>query len=276
MGKTSIEWTDCAWPIVTGCTRVSEGCRHCYSERLTATRLKNVPAYKGLATMKHGDPRWTGEIRLNKKVLEDPLHWKKPRRIFVSQMSDLFHEAIPDEFILDIVRVMAAAHWHTYQILTKRPERMHALLVGWYEKSIALPNLWLGVSCEDQPTADERIPLLLQTPAAVRFVSVEPMLGPIDLQISAFNGADSILFLSCQSLEGLHWVIVGGESGPGARPMQEEWARSVMQQCKAGGVPFFMKQGSKANWPDFKNFESFPKDLQIREFPRGAPPCLAA
>jgi protein gp37 len=268
---TNIEWTDSSWPVVTGCSRVSEGCTRCYAERLTATRLRNVPAYKDLAVLNsNGEARWTGEVRLNEKVLEDPLHWRKPRRIFVSQMSDLFHEKCRGEWIADIFGVMARCPQHIFQVLTKRPENMKEFLADLLGviRSIKpnaapfLPNVWLGVSVEDQKTADERIPILLQTPAAVRWVSYEPALGPVDFipyldpSCAAFNRLENAR---------VDWVVCGGESGPGARPMHPDWARVVRDQCAVAGVTFFMKQmcerGRKIP------FEKFPKDLQIREYP---------
>jgi protein gp37 len=293
--KTNIEWTESSWPVLTGCSRVSEGCRHCYAERLTATRLKEVPAYKGLAVMNSsGEPRWTGEVRLNEKVLFDPLHWKKPRRIFVSQMSDLFHEKVPDEWLDRIFAVMVLCPQHTFQVLTKRPERMREYLsrkdvmLGWgffaaatihardggsphrasaiaefNEPQFPVPNIWLGTSVEDQPTAEERIPLLLQTPAAVRWISYEPALGPLDLR--GKDCQDSAL----DFYEGdakLDWVVCGGESGPCARMGDVAWARKVRDDCKTAGVPFFMKQicarGRKIA------FENWPTDLQVREYPK--------
>ena len=232
---SKIEWTDSTWNPVTGCTRVSEGCRNCYAERVLPRTGQSFDK-----VVCHPD-------RLNV-----PLHWKKPRRIFVNSLSDLFHEDVPDEFIAKIFLTMLSAKQHTFQILTKRPRRMLDLL----EKPSSafplammvgdtLPNVWLGVSCEDQRTADERIPLLLQTPAAVRFISAEPLLGPIDL--SHIGGKSAVAYrMVAKEPRRLNWVIVGGESGPGARPMHPDWARSLRDQCQAAGVPFFFKQ-----WGEF-------------------------
>jgi len=244
MGRTTnIEWTDATWNPVRGCSRVSEGCRNCYAER-QAARFKDVgqPFHQFVKRHVNGEPRWTGKVELVEKHLDDPLHWKIPRRIFVNSMSDLFHEALPDEVIDRVFAVVTLCPQHAFQVLTKRPERMLSYcssnatlgrLVSLVAKSIGIegvtvnwtwkddgftgvhfPNVWLGVSVEDQKTADERIPLLLQTPAAVRFVSYEPALGPVDWR----------------QIPHLDWVIVGGESGPGARPFDIAWARNTIAQ----------------------------------------------
>jgi protein gp37 len=270
--KTKIEWTDASWNPIRGCSRVSEGCRNCYAERIAARFSGPGQAYEGVAEMRrscgtpgqavHGAkevPRWTGKVRFIEEHLEDPLHWKKPRRIFVNSMSDLFHEKILDKWIHLIFGVMAACPQHIFQILTKRPLRMrewarevenrvpkagcNPWLVDWPSPTgeprtgkWPLPNVWLGVSVEDQKTADERIPLLLQTPAAVRWISYEPALGPVDLWKYTYSDVK----MKEHSL--LDWVVCGGESGPGARPMHPDWARSVRDQCAAAGVPFFFKQ----------------------------------
>jgi protein gp37 len=221
---TAIEWTDATWNPVTGCTKVSLGCAHCYAERITE---------------RFGRQKFT-DVVLHPERLDIPLRWKKPRRVFVNSMSDLFHEDAPDEFIGKVWEVMEEASAHTFQILTKRAGRMHM----WVdEKAHAyLPNVWLGVSVEDQERADERIPLLVDTPAAVRFVSCEPMLGPVDIRESLTVDWRGNNQEAPDGLPALDWVIVGGESGPGARPMQPEWARSIRDQCVAAGVPFFFKQ----------------------------------
>ena len=276
---TSIEWTDKSWNPVVGCRRVSPGCEKCYAERLSATRLKNLPAYKGLNDSRTW--RWTGKVRTLPDRLNQPLHWRKPRKIFVCDMGDLFHEDVPDEFIDRVFAVMALASHHTFQVLTKRADRMLAYLaeparIGsgglvWYAAEKArpsppprhwyhaprpwtwpLPNVWLGVSVEDQERADERIPLLLQTPAAVRFISAEPLLEPADLSSwlrcegCGYTGADIEIHGDHRLCKGptniLDWVIVGGESGPGARPCNIEWIRSIHRQCKEARVPVFIKQ----------------------------------
>ncbi|SHW42905.1 bacteriophage protein gp37 [Mycobacteroides abscessus subsp. abscessus] len=247
--KTRIEWTDATWNPVTGCDKVSPGCDHCYAETF-AERWRGT----------RGHYFETGfDVQLRPDKLDLPLRWTKPRRIFVNSMSDLFHARVPDEYIARVFAVMALAPQHTFQVLTKRHGRMRSLLSSayflhavsrvwaepptdwtlprdWSVPVWPLPNVWLGVSAEDQKRADLRIPALLDTPAAVRFVSAEPLLGPIDLHGDPI-GKDSVFWIGH-----LDWVIVGGESGPGARPMHPDWARSMRDQCVAAGVPFLFKQ----------------------------------
>jgi len=253
--KTSIEWTDRTWNPITGCSEVSPGCANCYAARFTATRLAKHPDYAGLAIIdpENKKPRFTGDLRFHADRIEDPLHWKKPSRIFVNSMSDLFHENMERRKIAQVFGVMALTQRHTYQVLTKRPQNLQWLkyldprrAVGeafqvtgaWPTCDMALceewplPNVWLGVSVENQHFADERVPLLLATPAAVRFISAEPLLGPLDLKARLSPAAPSEI----------NWLIVGGESGPNARPMHPEWARSLRDQCATAGVPFFFKQ----------------------------------
>lgn len=208
---SKIEWTDATWNPVTGCHKVSPGCKLCYAERL-ARRLKAT----GMVKYRNGF-----DVTTHPDTLEIPLRWRKPRTIFVNSMSDLFHSQIPDRFIRDVFAVMEQAHWHRYQVLTKRPERVAALnpLLPWPAQ------IWLGVSVESARYT-HRIDLLRQTGAAVKFLSLEPLLAP----------------LPSLNLEGIDWVIVGGESGPGARPMQADWARDIRDQCAAAGVPFHFKQ----------------------------------
>jgi protein gp37 len=250
MTKTKIEWATDVWNPTVGCTKVSQGCKNCYAERMF-NRF-------------HPEKRFT-DVELFPLKLDLPLHWKKPRRIFVDSMSDLFHKDVPIQFIEKVFAICRIAEEHNFIILTKRPERMFELLnsfsfwvlvsswVAVYSengpKVIATPdNVWLGVSVEDQKTADVRIPLLLQVPAAVRFVSVEPMLGKIDLS-TWMNRCSYYCDHGDMYPEGhrpersfIDWVICGGESGPGARPMQLEWAESLLDQCLAANVPFFFKQ----------------------------------
>jgi protein gp37 len=225
-GPTKIEWADSVWNPVTGCTKVSEGCRNCYAERM-ATRLAGRAGYP----VEH-----PFAVTLHPDRLNEPLRWRKPRRIFVCSMSDLFHPDVPDDFILTVWNRMACSAWHTYQVLTKRPERAVELLGPFFP----LPHVWLGVSVEDQPTADERIPHLLRCPAAVRFVSYEPPLGPVD-----FLRPEAWWLGRPTQAHGMHqgldWAIAGGESGPKARPAHPDWFRSVRDQCQAAGVPFFFK-----------------------------------
>lgn len=266
--RTNIEWTDATWNPVTGCSVVSPGCANCYAMKLAGGRLRDHPSRAGLTKPSKAGPVWTGEVRFNEAWLDQPLRWKRPRMIFVCAHGDLFHDDVPDAWIDRVFAVMALAPQHIFQVLTKRPERMREymsaenvsarvidamlamqtvrlpfakLLKRW-----PLPNVWLGTSVEDQARADERIPHLLATPAAVRFVSYEPALGPVDLRLIRVPGSDDgDSHYRGSALHGkprLDWVIVGGESGPGARPMHPDWARSIRDQCEAAGVPFFFKQ----------------------------------
>ena len=222
--KTGIEWCNATWNPIRGCTRVSRGCDNCYAER-TATRFSGEGlAYDGLAT---ADGNWTGQILVVDHMMNQPIRWTRPRRIFVNSMSDLFHANVPLEAVERIYDVMGRASRHQFQVLTKRPRRMLELV-----PRPPHPNVLHGVSVEDQAAADLRIPTLLEVPSARRFLSVEPLLGPVDLRP----------WLSC-----LDWVIVGGESGPGARPMDPEWVRDLREQCVGAGVPFFFKQWGGVN-----------------------------
>jgi protein gp37 len=228
MNPSSIEWTDTTWNPVTGCSKVSQGCKNCYAERMFAR------PYPG---------RDFTDVRTHTDRLAPALRMRKPRRIFVNSMSDLFHEAVPRDFIDAVWSTMAEARHHIFQILTKRPERMRAFMIDRKNKGWKADwrNIWLGVSVEDQATADERIPLLLQTPAAVRFISAEPLLGPIDIHHRighcVFTQADPY-----STGRGLDLVIAGGESGPHARPSHPDWFRSLRDQCAATGTSFFFKQ----------------------------------
>ncbi len=269
---TAIEWTDATWNPVTGCSKVSPGCAHCYAETLSLRR--------GWSAKPWIEKNASGNVILHFDRLEMPLHWRKPRRVFVDSMSDLFHAEVLTAFLDDVFAVMALTQHLTYQILTKRPVRMLAYvdhpstpgnveaivdrIAGerrWCPPPLAwpLPNVWLGVSAEYQRQADERIPILLDTPAAVRFVSVEPMLGPIDLH------ADQWPACSRYPDAAIDWVIVGGESGPRRRPFDPDWARSLRNQCAAAGVPLFVKQLGGAR--PGADLENLPPDLRIREFP---------
>ena len=270
---TNIEWTDTTWNPVRGCSKVSPGCANCYAERTAARQAHS--GYAGLVRIGEGSPRWTGEVRLVPEKLNEPLSWRKPRRVFVNSMSDLFHEKLLEEDIARVFDVMERAQQHTFQVLTKRAAHMRDFILQDVKDHgadevfsdgttlprtppLPLPNVWLGVSVENQAAADERIPLLLETPAAVRFLSVEPLLGPVDLRLfSPFRdailadrlgqlaGADpgsGFVVAKTDHLPRLDWVIVGGESGPGARPCDVAWIRSVVEQCKAARVPCFVKQ----------------------------------
>ncbi|GAV24225.1 hypothetical protein ciss_01580 [Carboxydothermus islandicus] len=209
--NSSIEWTEASWNPVTGCTKISAGCQNCYAERL-ACRLKII-----------GIPRYRNgfKVTVHEDVLDYPLKWKKPRMIFVNSMSDLFHEEVPEEFIIRVFNVMNLATHHTFQVLTKRPERALKIAgrLKWTE------NIWFGVTVENFQAKD-RIKILQEIPAKIRFLSCEPLLEPLyELNLS-----------------GIHWVIVGGESGPGARPIEADWVRDILRQCQKQNVPFFFKQ----------------------------------
>lgn len=351
---SNIEWTDTTWNPVIGCTPVSPGCLNCYAATM-ARRLEAMgrPEYavRGLETargkvvriaeVRNGRAVFTGEVRCLPERLTEPLHWKRPRMVFVNSMSDLFHEAVPDRFIRLVFAAMSYCGQHTFQVLTKRPERMAAWLADpenslsacqaeWVVADIddrtptgkrrigrrgsegaingsrkglgdgnywPLPNVWLGTSVEDQARADERIPHLLRCPAAVRFLSCEPLLGAVDLHdlmgrwfcaycdshyAEYVNGCPRCHFGeegtgSSVRLSRLHWAIVGGESGPHAREFREEWAKSIRDQCADAGVPFFFKQyGSNATrggeplaFKDRKGADpaEWPEDLRVRQFP---------
>ena len=260
--QTAIGWTDATWNPVTGCTKVSPGCLHCYAETLDKRFHRDGPYVPW--TVASQRKAGVGAIHLHSERLDAPLHWKKPRRIFVNSMSDLFHKDVPDEFILQVFSVMWAASQHQFQVLTKRPRRMLVWLnnvarsnldgfaqildpLDWNYVSVRwpLPNVWLGVSVENQRCADERLPLLAKCPAAVRFVSVEPLLGPLSkLRPYLINPHDTDWIDGQGYGAVLQWVIVGGESGPGHRPMQVEWVQSIADQCTAAGVPLWVKQDS--------------------------------
>jgi protein gp37 len=214
--NSKIEWTDATWNPVRGCTKVSPGCQHCYAETF-AERFRDVP----------GHPFEQGfDLRLVPEKLGDPLRWSSSQMVFVNSMSDLFHEKVPDDYIVSVARVMKAAHWHTYQVLTKRGERLQALLKGKLHFAAEQPHIWWGVSVENRKHGLPRVDLLRNSPAQVRFLSIEPLLEDI----------------GCLNLEGIDWVIVGGESGPGARPMDINWVRHIRTQCREAKVAFFFKQ----------------------------------
>lgn len=301
---TKIEWTDATWNPITGCSVVSPGCTNCYAMTLAGTRLKHHPTRAGLTRESKAGPVWTGEVRFNATVLDQPLRWRRPRMIFVCAHGDLFAEGVPDMWIDKIFAVMALAPQHTFQVLTKRPERMRAYFADTEEERrcgkitaeiakilpnspfrrvrmsevIAGPlrNVWLGVSVEDQRRANERVPVLLDTPAALLWISGEPLLGPLTVVqiprepnaqdrampgfakvtsfwINALNGCEGITYpdglggvMELERSEPKHralgWIVAGGESGHGARPMHPDWARSLRDQCAVAGVPFLFKQ----------------------------------
>jgi protein gp37 len=213
---SSIEWTDATWNPIRGCTKISPGCVHCYAETF-AERFRGVP----------GHPYEQGfDLRLVPQKLDEPLRWRKPRMVFVNSMSDLFHEEVAEEYIVKVVRVMQRANWHTYQVLTKRAERMRNLLQTSLRFAAELPHIWWGVSVENRKHGLPRLEQLRASPAAIRFLSIEPLLED----------------LGTIELNGISWVIVGGESGAGARPMEKEWVRSLRDQCREARVRFFFKQ----------------------------------
>lgn len=229
MAETSIEWTDVTWNPIAGCTIATSGCTNCYAMRMAA-RLEamGVGKYAGLTRKSGGRAKWTGKITLDRDSLAVPLTWKKPRRVFVNSMSDLFHPDVPVEFIADVWDTMARTKQHTYQILTKRPERMAEVLSSVRFK--ILPNVWLGTSVEDGRVI-HRIDALRAVPAIVRFVSFEPLIGSV----------------GSANLSGVHWAIVGGESGPKARPMESLWVDEIEGICRRHAVAFFFKQWGGAN-----------------------------
>lgn len=318
---TKIEWTDATWNPITGCSVVSPGCTNCYAMKLAGTRLKHHPTRTGLTTESKTGPVWNGQVRFNESMLLDPLKWRRPRMIFVCAHGDLFAENVPDEWIDQVFAVMALAPRHTFQVLTKRPERMRSYLTALPSRADAvakwaawhwgeqdpdalfelvsdavkqpLPNVWLGVSVEDQKRAEERIPVLLETPAAVRWISAEPLLGAIDLttidvgddsfvdalnirlwgqEIENWRGTEPLWeesFLDWYNLDEmpdpeseilprLDWVVAGGESGHKARPMHPDWARSLRDQCAAAEVPFLFKQ-----WGEHTSAKGYPGGTPI-------------
>lgn len=249
---SAIEWTEATWNPVTGCTKVSAGCDHCYAERI-------VERFHGKGSF--------GTVVRSEDKLYLPLRWRKPRRVFVNSMSDLFHDDVPVSFIARVFAVMAQTPRHTYQLLTKRHGRMRALLnsgtfvddvrrAQGYRCLWPLGNVWLGVSVEDQHWASVRIPALLQTSAAVRWLSCEPLLGPIDLYETTVGPLQRFPDEPNGETGRIDWVVVGGESGPRARPMQPAWAQSLRDQCTKAGVPFFFKQ-----WGEWVHVDQMSDDV---------------
>ena len=240
--KSAIEWTDATWNPVRGCTKISPGCKHCYAE-VFAERFRGVK----------GHPYEQGfDLRLVPEKLGEPLRWRTPRMVFVNSMSDLFHDGVPEDYIEAVANVMVKANWHTYQVLTKRSKRLANLLTTRLRFAATAPHIWWGVSVEDRQYGLPRIQDLRSAPAAVRFLSIEPLLedvGTLDLR-------------------GIHWVIVGGESGRGARPMQREWVVSIRDQCANTGVPFFFKQWGSLHKKragrvlDGRTYDEFPRRVQ--------------
>lgn len=257
---TPIEWTDRTWNLVRGCQMVNEQCLHCYAMGIAYRFSGKGQPYEGLAHMSSAGIRWTGKVKLVHELLKEPMKWKKPQRVFVNSMSDLFHDDVPFEFLYKAFETMLLTPRHTYQILTKRPQRMLAMMKdinfhlerNYPDIELPLKNVWLGVSAGTQKSADEFIPLLLETSAAIRFVSCEPLLERVDLTNYLFS-ADCCERHALES-PSLDWVIVGAESGHGARPMDETWVESLQQQCEQAMVKFFYKQklderGKKVSLP---------------------------
>jgi len=225
--NSKIEWTDATWNPVRGCVKISPGCKHCYAETF-AERFRGVK----------GHPYEQGfDLRLVPEKLPEPFTWRSPKLVFVNSMSDLFQLGVPDDYAEAVARVMVTANWHTYQVLTKRSERLLHLLKGRVRFAAERENIWWGVSVEDRKHGLPRVDHLRQTPAKVRFLSIEPLLKVRFLSIEPL-----LEDLGEINLSGITWVIVGGESGPGARPMKREWVVSIRKQCRAQGVPFFFKQ----------------------------------
>jgi protein gp37 len=295
---TGISWTEETWNPATGCDRVSPGCDHCYAMTM-AKRLKGMGQAK---YQRDGDPRTSGPgfgLTVHPDALSLPLHWRKPRKVFVNSMSDLFHADVPDGFIARVFAVMAATPQHTYQILTKRHAQMRSVLNDrlWWQYEFAaacrvagadyassavwsgdiayLPNVHLGISAEDEKRFDLRSLALLDTRAAVRFISAEPLIGQIRMRASLLVGR------ALDPPDGIGWVIAGGESGPGARPCELDWLRSLRDQCADAGVPFFCKQlgavlGRQFDaGPHGADWDHWPEDLRVRQFPAAAEPVPA-
>lgn len=308
MGVTSIEWTDRVWNPTTGCTQVSDGCDRCYAQTVSHR-------FAGTKAFPNGF-----EVTLHPERVEDPLYWRKPARVFVNSMSDLFHAQIPDAFLHQVFNVMERATDHQFQILTKRPGRMKAFITAReaakaryaaqfddcptpqmrdspaarqarYRAAHPPANIWLGISLEDQKTADLRIPLLLQTPAALRFVSAEPLLESVDLteylappcpccqgETHPEEACGACDDAGCDNgfTSPLHWVIAGGESGAGARAMDPLWATDLVLECRQQRVPVFVKQLGSHVGRQHKDIDQFPPALRIRQFPSPAPAPTAA
>lgn len=266
---SSIEWTQETWNPITGCSKISPGCKNCYAERM-ACRLREVgqPQYQGVTEGK----RWTGKINFVENALQKPMKGG-PKTYFVNSMSDLFHESVKTEWVDGIWQVMRDTPDNTYQVLTKRAGIMRSMGTVLADKYGILPNVWLGVSVENQPCADERIEELRQTPAAIRFLSMEPLLEPVDIKRWLWPD----LSIKQWFWPDISWVIVGGESGPGARPFHMEWAGQIIEQCEEADVPVFVKQmGSNPYWCNkpAKGFgrkgndpSLWPQALNIRQMP---------
>ncbi len=304
-GDGGIGWTEETWNPVRGCNLLSPGCKNCYAMSIAARFSGPGMPYEGLAYRTTQGPKWTGKIMLVHDALLQPMRWSKPRKVFVNSMSDLFHDGIPDSFIDECFAVMALAGQHTYQILTKRSARMRQYLsdphcgqrvfaamraitgadldhsIEFKQPKWPLRNVWMGISAENQEYLQERIDDLFYTPAAVRWLSLEPLLGRIDLcealgmywnsTMQCFEATGAVLNRG-RGRGGIDWVVVGAESGHGARIMDVEWLRALARQCKGAGMPLFAKQLSGAAGHVIKDVSLFPSDLQIREYPENVKP----
>ena len=305
---SKIEWTNKTWNPIRGCSIVSKGCTNCYAMKQAHRFSGPGKAYEGLTKLTSGGPVWTGNIKLVPEKLDEPLKWKKPARVFVNSMSDLFHEDVPDDFIYDVMNQIYDNPQHTFQVLTKRIDRAFEFFAGRSGAGLnydPIKNLWLGVSVEDQEKANERIPILLQIPAGIHWISAEPILGDLDLtslDTMAFRGAEKFDALTGDLFDmfgepvgkidrKLNWVVVGGESGPGARDCCVSWFLNILHDCTGARIPLFVKQLGKHpyntndeedndGWPvdhylkladrkggDF-NDPNFPDALKIREYPQ--------
>lgn len=247
--SSKIEWTEDTWNPLIGCDKVSAGCKNCYAIKTAWIRQHNkkmAEKYAGVVEKtSNGSLNWTSKVNFHQPSLLKPLNTKKPTVFFVNSMSDLFHESVPFEYIDAIFSVMSDCDWHTYQVLTKRAKRMYEFFQWKKERSGGITwrpkdNVWLGVSVEDQKAANERVPWLIGVPVAVRFLSCEPLLGPVDISFSI--NEHKIGPFAKPAINWIHWVIAGGESGKDARPMHPDWVRSLRDQCKEADVPFFFKQ----------------------------------
>jgi len=260
---TKIAWTDKSWNPIIGCSKVSEGCKNCYAEKMAIrlATMEKTKYYGNCLMLNIHSEQWNGTTYFVEKQIEKPLHWKKPRMIFVNSMGDTFHESVPFEWIDKVIGMMTTANWHTYQILTKRPERMKEYFEARPEwgYDYDMSNIWLGVTAENQRCADERIPILLRIPAAKRFVSIEPCLEDI-----------SIGYYGCDYFKGLDWIIVGCESGHNRRECKQIWVESIIQQCQDANVPVFVKQ-LQINGKVEHDIAKFPKCLQNQEWPQICP-----
>lgn len=250
-GTSDIEWTDATWNPVSGCLMISPGCTNCYAMRM-ASRLQAMehPAYTQVVRKSGKRQVWTGRLHFNEAALEVPLRWRQPRRVFVNSMSDLFQDGVPADFIKQVWNIMERAHWHAFQVLTKRPDNMREVIKA--AKLSVLPNVWLGTSVESADYVD-RITVLKTIPADVRFVSFEPLIGPVGRP----------------NLKDIDWAIVGGESGPGARPMESKWVSDIQRACEKHRTAFFFKQWGGVNKKkagrqfNGRTWDAFPRPLEL-------------